>query len=71
MHAPQPFHDFFSGVDWWTLDMHKSMLSQLAKMRMNFIGYHTCASMRAFIFVLTIDTEVCRPVQLRTGDRNR
>ena len=37
----QPFHDFPEGPDWWTLDDWKSVVSQAAKMRMNFIGLHT------------------------------
>ena len=37
----QPFHDFPEGPDWWTLDDWKSVVSQMAKMRMNFIGLHT------------------------------
>jgi hypothetical protein len=37
----QPFHDFPEGPDWWTLDDWKAVLSQVAKMRMNFIGLHT------------------------------
>ena len=36
-----PFHDFPEGPDWWTLDEWKSVLSQTAKMRMNFVGLHT------------------------------
>ena len=35
-----PFHDFPEGPDWWNLDDYKSYISQLAKMRMNFIGFH-------------------------------
>lgn len=48
MHQPlfelrglQPFHDFPEGPDWWTLDDWKLVVSQTAKMRMNFIGLHT------------------------------
>jgi len=47
MHEPlfelrgiQPFHDFTEGPDWWSLDDYKTYLSQLAKMRMNWIGLH-------------------------------
>jgi hypothetical protein len=36
-----PFHDFPEGPDWWTLDDWKLVVSQMAKMRMNFIGLHT------------------------------
>ena len=35
-----PFHDFPEGPDWWNQDDYKSYISQLAKMRMNFIGLH-------------------------------
>ena len=37
----QPFHDFPEGPDWWTLDDWKAVVSQAAKLRMNFIGLHT------------------------------
>ena len=37
----QPFHDFPEGPDWWTADDYKSVLSQLPKLKMNFIGLHT------------------------------
>jgi len=36
----QPFHDFFEGPDWWNTDDYKAYASQLAKLRMNFIGLH-------------------------------
>ena len=36
-----PFHDFSYGPDWWTIDDYKAMMTQLAKLRMNFIGLHT------------------------------
>lgn len=36
-----PFHDFPEGPDWWTLDEWKSILSQAAKLRLNFVGLHT------------------------------
>lgn len=36
----QPFHDFSEGPDWWSTDDYLSYISQLAKMRMNFIGFH-------------------------------
>lgn len=36
-----PFHDFPEGPDWWDEEEYKTVLSQLAKMRMNFIGFHT------------------------------
>ena len=35
-----PFHDFPEGPDWWSLDDYKAYITQLAKMRMNFIGFH-------------------------------
>ena len=35
-----PFHDFPEGPDWWNQDDYKSYISQLSKMRMNFIGLH-------------------------------
>ena len=37
----QPFHDFPDGVDWWTLDDFKAILTQMEKMTLNFIGFHT------------------------------
>lgn len=37
----QPFHDFSVGPDWWNLHDYRSVLSQMAKLRMNFIGFHT------------------------------
>jgi len=37
----QPFHDFAEGPDWWNRDDYFAYLSQLAKLRMNFIGLHT------------------------------
>ncbi len=47
-HAPlfplrgiQPFHDFPEGPDWWSTDHYKAIVSQLPKLRMNFIGLHT------------------------------
>jgi len=36
----QPFHDFDEGPDWWDQDDYLAYLSQLAKLRMNFIGLH-------------------------------
>ena len=35
-----PFHDFPEGPDWWSGDDYSAYISQLAKMRMNFIGLH-------------------------------
>ena len=40
----QPFHDFSVGPDWWNLADYQSVLSQMAKLRMNFIGFHTYPS---------------------------
>ncbi len=36
-----PFHDFPEGPDWWTTDDWLAVISQVTKMRMNFIGLHT------------------------------
>ena len=36
----QPFHDFPEGPDWWDTNDYLAYISQLAKMRMNFIGLH-------------------------------
>lgn len=40
----QPFHDFNVGPDWWNLSDYQSVLSQMAKLRFNFIGFHTYPS---------------------------
>ena len=40
----QPFHDFSVGPDWWNLQDYQNVLSQMAKLRMNFIGLHTYPS---------------------------
>lgn len=37
----QPFHDFPEGPDWWNEDDYKAIITQLPKMGMNFIGFHT------------------------------
>ena len=37
----QPFHDFPEGPDWWNYDEYMQIISQLPKLRMNFIGLHT------------------------------
>ncbi|HTY58188.1 MAG TPA: alpha-glucuronidase family glycosyl hydrolase, partial [Bacteroidota bacterium] len=37
----QPFHDFPEGPDWWTRDDYKAVLSQLLRLKMNFVGLHT------------------------------
>jgi len=36
----QPFHDFPEGPDWWNQDDYLAYVSQLAKLRMNFLGLH-------------------------------
>ena len=36
----QPFHDFQEGPDWWDQGDYLTYVSQLAKLRMNFIGLH-------------------------------
>lgn len=36
-----PYHDFPEGPDWWQHDDYKAIISQLPKLRMNFIGLHT------------------------------
>lgn len=41
-----PFHDFPEGPDWWSEDDYRVVVSQLAKMRLNFIGLHTYAEGR-------------------------
>jgi hypothetical protein len=40
----QPFHDFNVGPDWWNLHDYHSILAQMAKLRMNFLGFHTYPS---------------------------
>lgn len=37
----QPFHDFPEGPDWWNEQDYKAIIAQLAKMKMNFVGFHT------------------------------
>lgn len=36
-----PYHDFFPGPDGWTEDDYLTVISQLPKLGMNFIGFHT------------------------------
>lgn len=36
-----PFHDFPEGPDWWNEEDYKTVIAQLPKLRINFIGYHT------------------------------
>ncbi|MCI0498356.1 MAG: hypothetical protein L0Y36_01560 [Planctomycetales bacterium] len=38
-----PFHDFSQGPDLWEVDDYKAVLTQMVKLRMNFIGLHTYA----------------------------
>lgn len=40
----QPFHDFSVGPDWWNPQDYQSVLTQMAKLRLNFIGFHTYPS---------------------------
>ena len=37
----QPFHDFPEGPDYWDDDTYLAVITQMAKMRMNFLGFHT------------------------------
>jgi len=37
----QPFHDFPEGPDWWDTPEYLSVIGQLPKLRMNFVGLHT------------------------------
>ena len=39
----QPFHDFPMGPDWWQLPYWKALASNMAKMKLNFMGFHTYA----------------------------
>ena len=46
-HAPlfetrgiQPFHDFTEGPDWWSAGDYKAYFAQMAKLRLNFAGFH-------------------------------
>ncbi len=36
----QPFHDFPEGPDWWNRDDYLAYVTQLPKLRMNFLGLH-------------------------------
>ena len=36
-----PFHDFPEGPDWWDQEDYNLYISQLPKLQMNFIGFHT------------------------------
>ncbi|MFO7934387.1 MAG: hypothetical protein R6U78_09925 [Bacteroidales bacterium] len=37
----QPFHDFYQGPDLWSSSDYTAIISQLPKLGMNFIGFHT------------------------------
>jgi hypothetical protein len=37
----QPFHDFPEGPDWWNTNDYRAIISQLPKLKMNFLGLHT------------------------------
>ncbi len=39
-----PFHDFNVGPDWWNPQDYQNVLTQMAKLRLNFIGFHTYPS---------------------------
>ena len=41
-----PFHDFPEGPDWWNENDYKTVIQQMTKMKMNFIGFH-CYPFRA------------------------
>ena len=49
----QPFHDFNSGPDWWSLNDYFSVLSQMVKMKMNFIGFHNYPLKEPMVWVGT------------------
>lgn len=36
-----PFHDFPEGPDWWNEEEYKTVITQMPKLGMNFIGFHT------------------------------
>jgi hypothetical protein len=44
----QPFHDFPEGPDWWSIQDYKSIITQLPKLKMNFIGFHTYPENKKF-----------------------
>ena len=44
----QPFHDFPEGPDWWNEDDYKAIITQLPKLGMNFIGFHTYPEKKPF-----------------------
>eukprot|EP00035_Acanthoeca_spectabilis_P001424 m.80027 g.80027 ORF g.80027 m.80027 type:complete len:983 (-) comp10865_c0_seq1:26-2974(-) len=37
----QPFHDFPMGPDWWQPQFWKALATNMAKMKLNFYGFHT------------------------------
>lgn len=43
----QPFHDFPEGPDWWDTQHYKQIITQLSKMKANFLGLHTCKYLNA------------------------
>jgi hypothetical protein len=49
----QPFHDFPEGPDWWNINEYKFHLSQMTKMKMNFIGLHTYPLLEPAVWVGT------------------
>ena len=36
-----PFHDFPEGPDWWNRDEYLAVIAQMAKLRLNFLGFHS------------------------------
>lgn len=44
MRGVLPFHNFQIGPDWWNLHDYQQVLTQMAKLRMNFFGLHTYPS---------------------------
>jgi len=44
----QPFHDFFQGPDFWNTRDYRSVISQLPKLGMNFIGLKTYPQYSAY-----------------------
>lgn len=49
----QPFHDFTSGPDWWSSNDYKAVLSQMIKLKMNFIGFHSYPMREPLVWVGT------------------
>jgi hypothetical protein len=44
----QPFHDFPEGPDWWNQTDYKTLVTQLPKLKMNFLGFHTYPERKDF-----------------------